>query len=91
MAHIEGGCLCGRVRYGADADPAFVGVCHCNDCQKFTGSAFATVVAVPAAALKIATFLAGDARRLVLLLDGPNKFKRRRRCNLNHGDFGTDE
>ncbi len=53
MAHIEGGCLCGRVRYGADTDPAFVGVCHCNDCQRFTGSAFATVVAVPAAALKI--------------------------------------
>jgi hypothetical protein len=53
MTHIEGGCLCGQVRYSADADPAFVGVCHCNDCQKFTGSAFATVVAVPASALKI--------------------------------------
>lgn len=53
MAHIEGGCLCGQVRYSADADPAFVGVCHCTDCQKFTGSAFSTVVAVPAAALKI--------------------------------------
>ncbi len=53
MAHIEGGCLCGQVRYSADADPAFVGVCHCNDCQKFTGSAFATVVAVPASALKV--------------------------------------
>jgi hypothetical protein len=53
MTHIEGGCLCGQVRYSADADPAFVGVCHCNDCQKFTGSAFATVVAVPAAALKM--------------------------------------
>jgi hypothetical protein len=53
MAHIEGGCLCGRVRYGAHAEPVFVGVCHCTDCQRFTGSAFATVVALPAAALKI--------------------------------------
>ena len=53
MAHIEGGCLCGRVRYSVDAEPAFVGVCHCLDCQRFTGSAFATVVAVPTAAVKV--------------------------------------
>ena len=53
MAHIEGGCLCGKVRYSADAEPAFVGVCHCADCQRFTGSAFAAVVAVPAPALEV--------------------------------------
>jgi len=53
MAGIEGGCLCGRVRYSADAEPAFVGVCHCRDCQKFGGSAFATVVVVPARALRL--------------------------------------
>jgi hypothetical protein len=33
--------------------PVFVGVCHCADCQHFTGSAFSTVVAVPAPALKV--------------------------------------
>jgi hypothetical protein len=54
MVHIEGGCLCGRVRYHADAEPSFVGVCHCTDCQKFSGSAFAAVVGVPASALKVA-------------------------------------
>jgi hypothetical protein len=53
MAHIEGGCLCGKVRYSADAEPVFVGVCHCADCQRSTGSAFATVVAVPATALRV--------------------------------------
>jgi len=53
MAGIEGGCLCGRVRYSADAEPAFVGVCHCKDCQKFGGSAFGTVVGVPATALRL--------------------------------------
>ena len=37
---IEGGCLCGKVRYSADAEPAFVGVCHCKNCQKGTGTAF---------------------------------------------------
>jgi len=52
MTHIEGGCLCGKVRYSADTEPVFIGVCHCTDCQRFTGSAFATVMGLPAAALK---------------------------------------
>ncbi len=46
MAQIVGGCLCGKVRYSASGDPVFVGVCHCRDCQKFTGSAFAVVIGV---------------------------------------------
>jgi hypothetical protein len=53
MPQIAGGCLCGKVRYSANAEPAFVGVCHCTDCQKFTGSAFSVIVGVPKAALKI--------------------------------------
>ena len=53
MAQIEGGCLCGKVRYSADVEPAFVGVCHCTDCQKSSGSAFSTVVAVPAPAVHV--------------------------------------
>jgi hypothetical protein len=54
MAQIVGGCLCGLVRYSTDAEPSFVSVCHCADCQKFSGSAFATVIGVPAPALKVA-------------------------------------
>lgn len=53
MTQINGSCLCGKVHYTADADPAFVGVCHCADCQRFTGSAFSTVIAVPTSALKV--------------------------------------
>jgi hypothetical protein len=44
---LEGGCLCGKVRYSADAEPIFAGVCHCSTCQKGSGTAFNTVVAVP--------------------------------------------
>jgi hypothetical protein len=29
---IEGGCLCGKVRYSGEAEPIFVGVCHCTNC-----------------------------------------------------------
>lgn len=50
---IEGGCLCGKVRYSADAEPAFVGVCHCKNCQKGTGTAFAVVVGLPKLALNV--------------------------------------
>ena len=35
---VTGGCQCGAIRYEADVDPATSSVCHCNDCQKFSGS-----------------------------------------------------
>jgi hypothetical protein len=50
---IEGGCLCGHVRYSAETEPVFVGVCHCKNCQKQAGTAFSVVMAVPATALSI--------------------------------------
>ena len=46
MPMITGGCLCGAVRYTAEADPTTATVCHCRDCQKFSGSAFAALVRV---------------------------------------------
>ena len=53
MAEVTGGCLCGRVRYAVSADAAFSGVCHCRNCQRYTGSSFEPVLAFPSAALKV--------------------------------------
>ena len=53
MATIKGGCACGKVTYSGTAEPIFSGVCHCKTCQKASGSAFNTVVAVPADAVTI--------------------------------------
>jgi hypothetical protein len=53
MPGLTGGCLCGAVRYSSTSAPAFVGVCHCRDCQKFTGSAFGILVGLPKAALDV--------------------------------------
>ena len=53
MAKISGGCLCGAVRYTAEAEAASATVCHCRDCQKFTGSVFAALVRVPKEAMTI--------------------------------------
>ena len=50
---IKGGCLCGAIRYTAEADPTTATVCHCRDCQKFTGSAFAALVRVPKEAVAV--------------------------------------
>jgi hypothetical protein len=53
MPQMTGGCLCGKVRYSADAEPVFTGVCHCRNCQKQAGTAFSIVVAIPKPALSI--------------------------------------
>jgi hypothetical protein len=53
MANMTGGCLCGRVRYTATGEPAFSGICHCRNCQRYTGSAFETVIAFPAASVSV--------------------------------------
>ncbi|HEY0185318.1 MAG TPA: GFA family protein [Rhodopila sp.] len=53
MPEITGSCRCGKVTYASTAEPVFAGICHCETCQKSTGSAFATVVAVPAASLTV--------------------------------------
>ena len=37
----EGGCRCGRLRYRLVGEPRAVNCCHCRDCQRLTGSAFA--------------------------------------------------
>jgi hypothetical protein len=45
---VEGGCLCGSVRYRLTSEPHDAGWCHCRICQLNSGSpamAFATVPA----------------------------------------------
>ncbi len=44
----SGGCLCGAVRYEIRGDLAPIQVCHCGDCRKAQGSAFATNIPVAA-------------------------------------------
>jgi hypothetical protein len=41
MATYEGGCECTAVRYRMTDEPMFVNCCHCRQCQKISGSAFA--------------------------------------------------
>lgn len=37
-----GRCLCGHVRYEIVSLPEVMGVCHCKDCQRTSGSSYST-------------------------------------------------
>ena len=53
MAGMTGGCLCGRVRYATLAEPARMGLCHCRNCQRYTGSAFEPFIILPTTSIGI--------------------------------------
>lgn len=39
---FQGGCLCGSVRYETSAPPKAISHCHCRQCRKSHGAAFAS-------------------------------------------------
>lgn len=53
MPSFSGHCLCGNVRYSVAGEVGGAAVCHCRDCQRHSGSAFATVAFVPKSAISV--------------------------------------
>jgi hypothetical protein len=51
-AELTGACLCGRIRYRLQGPPTRVNHCHCIQCRRHTGAAFATWVTLPAARVR---------------------------------------
>jgi hypothetical protein len=56
---LDGGCLCGAVRYRATAVPAKASYCHCRMCQRSAGAPVMAWVSVPASTL---VYVAGAPR-----------------------------
>ena len=50
---IDGQCQCGAIRFEAEVDPAKVTICHCTDCQHFSGSPWRASVPAPADTFRI--------------------------------------
>ncbi|MCX7166989.1 MAG: GFA family protein [Rhodocyclales bacterium] len=46
---IEGSCLCGGIRYRYDGEIDEISICHCSQCRKAQGSAFAVVSPIASA------------------------------------------
>ena len=46
---LEGGCLCGAVRYRISASPLDSGYCHCRMCQKSSGGPAQASAEIPVA------------------------------------------
>ena len=70
-APYHGGCLCGAIRYRVADEPLTLYACHCTDCQRRTGSAFALSMVVLKSELHL---LQGEPRGYtVTLSDGRQK------------------
>ena len=51
MPQLSGHCLCGKVSYSTDAEPVMTVACHCEHCQRQTGTSFSIIVGIPDEAL----------------------------------------
>jgi hypothetical protein len=48
MTIRTGQCLCGQARLATEGEPIRIGICHCTDCRKESGSAFTYYAIWPA-------------------------------------------
>ena len=67
---IEGGCLCGKLRYRATTSPLWVTVCYCRFCQRATGS---DRMIEPIFERKAVSFFTGDPAVYTLTSEGSGK------------------
>jgi hypothetical protein len=67
---IDGRCHCGFITFEAEADPDKTAICHCADCQSFSGSAFRALVRVTNGTFRI---LSGEPTVYVKTADSGKK------------------
>jgi len=51
MTERVASCSCGQLRLTCEGEPVRISICHCLECQKRTGSVFATQARFPRAAV----------------------------------------
>ncbi len=50
---MQGGCLCGAVRYVVEGEPLNSGICHCETCRRVASSPGLPFLGVPARAFRL--------------------------------------
>jgi hypothetical protein len=78
---VHGRCHCGAVQWEAEVDPDAASICHCTDCQSFSGAPFRASVPAKAENFRITK---GEPRRYVKTADNGN-----RRAQGFCGDCGS--
>ena len=73
MKPIEGGCLCGAVRYKASAEPIMTRTCWCRDCQYFASGNATVNVVLPKDAVEVT----GTLKDYASTADSGNRMHRR--------------
>ena len=53
MTNRIASCGCGQLRVSCGAEPVRISICHCLECQKRTGSVFATQARFPRGSVRI--------------------------------------
>ena len=77
---VTGKCFCGAISFKALVDPTRVIVCHCADCQIFSGAPFRAVLPTPASNVNVT----GTAKHYVKVAESGNR-RRQAFC----GECGT--
>lgn len=67
---VEGQCHCGAIAYEATVDPQKTAICHCTDCQAFSGAPFRASVPAKAEDFHIRK---GKPRIYVKVADNGNR------------------
>jgi len=68
-----GGCLCGEIRYECQGEPVVSFICHCTDCQQFTGSVFAAALFFPRESFRM---LSGAPTKFAVTAESGKKVER---------------
>lgn len=67
---VSGACHCQKIKYTAEIDPTKVRICHCNDCQIISGTAFRLSLPVENENFKL---LAGELKTYVKIAESGNR------------------
>lgn len=84
---IEGGCLCGKVRYTSRSGPIITVHCCCNDCRKIGGTGHATHTVIPSYEFEYS----GPLTEYEKVADSGNRIKRRFCTTCGSAIFHTRE
>ncbi|MCW8875547.1 MAG: GFA family protein [Kangiellaceae bacterium] len=67
---VHGNCHCKKIRFTAAVNPSAVRICHCNDCQILSGSAFRVSLPVVSEKFKL---ICGALKTYVKIAESGNK------------------